>query len=259
MASDKVKVIGGSRNFWIWLEDHGFDLTHAPKPTSPPLATKRGHITVDPTETALVIVDMRTYFLSPLLGHPSNSAGLRVVDELLQHPIPACRKANISIDIDEIPPSIVRGFEPGTNFEGGEPKNSWGASCRSGHDARQMEYGIFPSPAEATTQQDIWIYKNGLSGFWRGTKIEEALKSRGIKTLLFAGENTDQCVSGSVQDAYMRGWDCLVLSDGCGTTSPEFATKCIEFNCEGGWGFVLACQQLAGGVENIQTAPDGWC
>lgn len=72
---------------------------------------------------------------------------------------------------------------------------------------------------------------------------------------MFAGENTVQCVAGSMQDAYEKGWDCLMLSDGCGTTSPEFATKCIEYNCENGWGFVLTCQQVADGVDNMETAP----
>ena len=73
--------------------------------------------------------------------------------------------------------------------------------------------------------------------------------------LLFAGENTDQCVGGSIQDAYTKGWDSLMLSDGCATTSPEFATKCTEFNCENGWGFGLSCQQLADGVEKLKTTP----
>jgi len=226
---------------------------------------------------------MQNYFLSPLLGRPSSSVGLRVVDELLKHAIPACRKANMPIvwlgwglteqDIDEMPPSIARGFEFGLdkNFDGGEPKNLGalgedigqlkldnGTVIEAGRVMMRDESNtaFYPRLAETAKPQDIWIYKNRLSGFWGGTEIEEALNSRGIRTLLFAGGNTDQCVAGSMQDAYTKGWDCLMLSDGCGTTSPEFATKCIEFNCENGWGFVLTCQQVADGVDNMQTAPD---
>lgn len=69
--------------------------------------------------------------------------------------------------------------------------------------------------------------------------------------MLFAGENTDQCVAATIQDACTKGWDCLMLSDACATTSPDFAKKCIEYNCEGGWGFVLSCKDWADGVDAI--------
>ncbi|KAI1741650.1 hypothetical protein F4680DRAFT_446655 [Xylaria scruposa] len=48
---------------------------------------------------------------------------------------------------------------------------------------------------------DIHMYKNRLNGIWGGTDIEAALTSRGIKTLLFAGCNADQCVGSSLQGA----------------------------------------------------------
>ena len=158
-----------------------------------------------------------------------------------------------------MPPSIVRGYEFGldTNFEDGEPKDLGtlgedmgqlklddGTVIEAGRVMMRDEWNTafyFPL-AESAKPQGIWIYRNRLSGFWGGTGIEKALTSRGIMTLLFAGGNTDQCVGGSIQDAYTKGWDCLMLSDGCATTSPEFATKSTEFNCENGWGFVLSCQ-----------------
>ncbi|KAH8810905.1 Isochorismatase-like protein [Xylogone sp. PMI_703] len=287
MVSKKFKVIGGTKNFWTWSKDGGFDLTHPLKPTSPPvypripLATRKGPITIDPHKTALVIVDMQNYFLSPLLGRPFNSVGLKAVDELLKHAIPACRKAEIPIvwlgwgltekDIDEMPPSIARGYQFGldTNFEDGIARDLGALGEDMGQlkldDGTVIEAGrvmmcdqwntaFYPPLVEVSQPQDIWISKNRLSGFWGGTGIEEVLVSRGIRTLLFAGENTDQCVAGSMQDAYTKGWDCLMLSDGCATTSPEFATKCIELNCENGWGFVLTCKQVADGVDNIQKA-----
>ncbi|KAM5510225.1 isochorismatase [Fusarium oxysporum f. sp. phaseoli] len=108
-----------------------------------------------------------------------------------------------------------------------------------------------PNLKRTAEPQDIHINKNRLSGFWGGTGIEDALRKRYIRTLLFAGENTDQCVAGTIRDAYTKGWDCLMLSDACATTSPEFAKKCTEYKCEGGWGFVLSCKDLADGVGCI--------
>lgn len=94
------------------------------------------------------------------------------------------------------------------------------------------------------------------SGEGGGTGVEDVLSSRGVRTLIFAGANTDQCVAGSLQNAFTKGWDCLLLSDGCATSSPNFAKQCIEYNCEGGWGFVLTCKDFATGINNIQIKPN---
>lgn len=101
MATEKVEVIGGSANFWLYSEANGYDLTHPPTPESPPirprlsLETTTGCATIDPAKTALVVVDLQNYFFSPLLGRPADSIGLKVVDALLEHGIPACRKAGM--------------------------------------------------------------------------------------------------------------------------------------------------------------------
>ena len=102
---------------------------------------------------------------------------------------------------------------------------------------------------------DVWIHKNRMSGLWgNGTACTEYLEKEKISTLLFAGVNTDQCVGGSLQDAFTKGWDCILLKDGCGTTSPEFATDCVEFNCARTWGFVTGCETLERGVQNMLEA-----
>jgi nicotinamidase-related amidase len=118
-----------------------------------------------------------------------------------------------------------------------------------------VEFSILFTPGgEAPTPRYLNSQKP-LVGVLGGTASEEELTSRGIRTLLFAGANTDQCVGGSLQDAFTKGWDCLLLSDGCATSSPEFAEQCIEFNCEEGWGFVLSCEDLAKGVDSMQATP----
>ena len=65
--------------------------------------------------------------------------------------------------------------------------------------------------------------------------MEKLLHERGIRTLLFSGCNLDQCVARSLQDAFTKRWDCLLLSDGTARNNPEYARKCIEFNAEEGW------------------------
>ena len=102
---------------------------------------------------------------------------------------------------------------------------------------------------------DVWIHKNRMSGLWGSrTPCTDFLEQEGIKTLMFAGVNTDQCVGGSLQDAFTKGWDCILLSDACGTTSPEFAKECVEYNAARTWGFVSDCSRLAHGVDSMLSA-----
>ena len=280
MASEQPEVFGGQKNFWLYSKTKGFDLTHPPTPTSPSiypriqLETTKGPIAIDPIKSALVIVDLQNFFLSPCLGRPPDGVAMKVMHELLKHAIPACRKANIPIvwlnwglteqDIEEMPPTIIKGSYADSNY--GDTRTSSGLGSNIGpvelEDGSVVDGGrvlmrdtwnceSYPPLKEKRQPQDILINKNRLSGFWGGTGIEEALASRGIRTLFFAGANTDQCVGGSLQDAFTKGFDCLMLSDGCATSSPDFARQCIEYNCEGGWGFVLSCKNLADGVENM--------
>lgn len=132
-ATESAKVIGGRQNFWLHTEEEGFDMTHPASPDSTPilprlkLQTTKEPATIDPAKTALVVVDLQNCFLSPLLGRPPESLGLRVTDQLVQKAIPACRRAGIPIvwlgwglsddDLDILPPTIIRDFSLDTNFD----------------------------------------------------------------------------------------------------------------------------------------------
>lgn len=219
----------------------------------------------------------RTTSFSPHLGRPVDSPGLELVDTLLDHAIPACRKAGIPVvwvgwgltdeNIDEMPPTIVKGFAADNNFEGPRKVGKLGSEIGfvrlddgtiidTGRVLMKDEWSskFYHSLEEVAEPHDTCIYKNRFSAFCGGTDTENTLKSRGNKTLLFAGANLDQCVGGSLQGAYTQGWDCLLLSDGTVTTSPEFARECIEFKMEQGWRFVLTCQQLVDGIHSMQMS-----
>ncbi|KAL8829900.1 MAG: hypothetical protein Q9191_001743 [Dirinaria sp. TL-2023a] len=278
------EIIGDRANFWLYSPAAGFDLTHPATPASPPLypriplQTTTFRIAIDPKKTALVVVDLQNYFLSPALGRPRDAGGLQVVERLVRCVIPACRQAEIPIvwlgwsltpqDLEGMPPTILRAFAADTNFEGerrlkglsseiGSVELENGSLVDGGQELMRESWNAEPYPplVEMYHPHDMWIGKNRLSGFWGGTETEEILTGRGIRTLLFAGVNTDQCVGGSLQDAAAKGWDCLLLSDGCATTNPELAQQCIELNCEQEWGFLLSCEDFAKGVENMQTTP----
>lgn len=89
-----------------------------------------------------------------------------------------------------------------------------------------------------------------MSGFWAGnSQAVRILKEAGIRTLVFAGTKTDMCVLASLLDAWHEGFDGILLKDACGTTSPEYASRAVEFNCARIWRFVSQSSDLEKGVE----------
>lgn len=93
---------------------------------------------------------------------------------------------------------------------------------------------------------DVWIHKNRNSGLWNErSDFAEYLNKAGIRTLLFSGVNTDQCVGATLQDAHAQGLDTIFLKDGCGTDSLPYAKATYEFNCARAWGFLSSCKALA--------------
>ena len=62
--------------------------------------------------------------------------------------------------------------------------------------------------------------------------------------MLFAVVNTDQCIGGSLEDAFTNAWDCVLLSSGAGMTSPDYSQESVEFNCAKAWGFCMKCEDF---------------
>ena len=107
--------------------------------------------------------------------------------------------------------------------------------------------------SQTTALPDVRFHKSRLSGFWGGSSsCLEYLKENGITTLLFSGVNTDQCVLASLQDACNMGYDTILLKDACGTDSPEYTIKMVEYNCRKSWGFVSDCQALVDGAKSLE-------
>lgn len=329
MSDRRKAILGSASSFWLYDSETGFDLTHPPAADAPliyprvPLQTTTSKIAVDPAKCALVIIDMQNFFLSPNLGKPKDSKGIKACDQLLKHAIPACRKAGIRIiwcnwgltqhEIDHMPPATLRAFgfstvpydsevhhqvngETAVDYHGinqgaEETAKQQKMSAPTGKDPRlyrglgseigpvklddgstveagrllmrdQWNSALY-APMEAARQEglkdglrreDVWIHKNRMSGLWGDkTMLTEYLEAEGIRTLFHAGVNTDQCVGGTLQDAFTKGYDCLLLSDGSATTTPDAngGQACVEFNTAKTWGFTLSCKDLAEGVDNI--------
>ncbi|KAF9691756.1 hypothetical protein EKO04_010474 [Ascochyta lentis] len=310
-------LIGSPATFWLHSSTTGFDLTHPSNhsvPSTTPrltLQTTTSPITISPAKSALVIIDMQNFFLSPALGRSADGPGHKACGQLLEHAIPAARKAGIRVvwvnwgltdeEVRDMPAGVKRAFgfysiphdaEHQTDVvAGGEVENSVGVDkhgkVREGKSAykgigapmgpvklesgEEVEggkllmrdswnadlysplKGVYEEGTQLKSKPDVWIHKNRMSGLWGATTpLREFLETEGITTLLFAGVNTDQCVGGTLTDAFSNGYDCVLLSDGCGTSSPSYAQECWEYNAANTFGFCTGCEDLAKGVEDME-------
>jgi nicotinamidase-related amidase len=123
-----------------------------------------------------------------------------------------------------------------------------GLSLVPGHWGAQVIEELTVEPS------DITVYKHRLSGFW-DNELDSILRSLQIHTLFYAGVNTDRCVFSTLQDAGFLGYDNILLSDACGTTSPAYITKAIHEIVQRLHGFVASSDALLDALGHVNPRP----
>jgi len=196
-----------------------------------------------------VIVDMQNFFLHPeLRAHP---LGLNCVQPLVEL-VPYLREKGVHIvwcnwgltvaELLTIPPSLARSFtKPHGGGFGSTLPGDFGRLLMRGERNSELYgplQGLFSQGKERGT--DVQVHKNRMSGIWGGqSELDLYLQSQGYDTILFGGVNADQCVLGTLVDAYYKGYNCILLEDCTATSSPEGAKANFVYNCARSYGFVV--------------------
>jgi nicotinamidase-related amidase len=186
---------------------------------------------LDLARTAIVVVDMQNDFCHPdgwLASIGVDIAPARTPIAPLQALLPALREQDVPViwlnwgnrpDKLNLSPSILHVYNPtGDGLGLGDPlPRNRAPVLQEGSWAAAIVDELAPS------EGDIRISKYRMSGFW-DTPLDSILRNLRVTTLLFAGVNLDQCVMCTLQDANCLGYDCILLEEGCATTSPDFCT-----------------------------------
>ncbi|KAH9843049.1 Isochorismatase hydrolase [Rhodofomes roseus] len=263
---------GNAASFWVEYPSGLVDLTRAAHLTAkkedetvktssahpePPLQSSTHlEIPVDgervvriaKSKSAIVIVDMQNFFLHPDLR--DHSTGLNCVIPLM-NVVPALRTQGVKIlwvnwgltehELTTIPPSLVRSFmKNGRGGFGSKLPEPFGRLLMRGEYNADLYGPLHQLYLEGKKEDaDDWIHKNRMSGIWGSqTALDLYLQEHGITTLFFAGVNADQCVLGTLVDAYFRGYDCIALQDCIATTSPTGGLENVLYDATNSYGFV---------------------
>lgn len=167
-----------------------------------------------PGQCALVVIDMQNDFCAPggyidqVMG--KDVSGAAAVVPVIAGLVRQARQAGVPVvwvgsdySADRIPASMRRKLDlRGITAECCKP-GTWGGEW----------FGVQPEPGEAV------VVKHSYAGF-AGTSLNAVLQEKNVRTLVFAGVQTQVCVESTVREAHALGYTAVVARDGVGSHSP---------------------------------------
>src|ERR1700761_3697328 len=193
---------------------------------------------------ALIIIDMQRDFLEPggfgaMLGNdvsqlrrtigPNKAllAAWRGAGGLVIH-----TREGHRADLTDLPPAKKARGRSATTIGDPGPMGRILVRGEAGHD---IIAELYPDAGEPISD------KPGKGAFF-ATDLHAILQNRGIQQLVVTGVTTEVCVNTTVREANDRGYDCMVVSDCCGSYFPEFHEMGLKMiSAQGGiFGWVAA-------------------
>ena len=213
-----------------------------------------------PSETAVIVVDMQNAYATP--GGYVDIAGFDVTGAAN-----AGRQTRKTLDAARAAGCTVMFFQNGWDKDyveaGGPGSPNWHKSnalktmrARPELQGKLLAKGGWDySIVDALTPQagDIVIAKTRYSGFFN-TTVDSALRSRGVRTLVFTGVATNVCVESSLRDAFHLEYFCVVLEDACHHLGPDFIRQASLYNIEKFFGWVSTVNDFCGAVLQVPPA-----
>jgi ureidoacrylate peracid hydrolase len=171
---------------------------------------------IEPTKTALVVIDMQNYFMKP--GFQGEVPMARKIVPTVNRLAAATRELGGHV-------VWVRNTTTGTReswsvlhdwLQTPERRDRRYASMELGQEGHALWHELDARP------EDGQIVKKRFSAFIQGSSdIEAYLRGRGIDTLLIGGTATQVCCESSARDAMMLNFKVVMVPDALATYSDE--------------------------------------
>jgi ureidoacrylate peracid hydrolase len=172
---------------------------------------------IDPTRTALVVVDLQNGFMAP--GQPAEMPVARAVVPNVNRLAEATRKAG----------GTVVWIKHTYDQETAQTWSVWRTSMIPGDWGRRMEEAFTPGnfghelyASLKTTPGDLVVLKRRFSALVQGSSgLDQIMRQKGIDTLLIVGTATNICCESTLRDGMMMNYKCIMVSDANATRTDE--------------------------------------
>jgi ureidoacrylate peracid hydrolase len=208
-------------------------------------------VTLEPARTALVVVDMQNAFVNP--GGMLDLAGLDIAAapktiEAARQTIAAARGLGIPIVFLQIvyPADLSTAGGPHSP----NPRKElalWLMERRPDLRGKLLTAGTWDAAIAGQVEPeagDVVISKQRYSGF-TGTPLDQFLRARDVRHLLFIGVATNVCVESTLRDAYFLEYWPVLVEDATMQAGPPFCQQATVFNVEHFFGWVTTSHALA--------------
>lgn len=98
---------------------------------------------------------------------------------------------------------------------------------------------------------DILVPKTRYSGFFN-TNMDSVLRARGIRNLVFVGIATNVCVESSLRDAFHLEYFGVMLEDATHHLGPQMMQEAAVYNIEKFFGWVSTTADFCGAISQVQ-------
>jgi len=181
---------------------------------------RRGRVhlfdSLDPAETALVVIDMQNFFCAP--GAPAEVAEAREIVPAINQLASEMRQlGGLVIWVTW----VMNGTETTSDWQAfldhflGDPEKIGVAKelLKPGGHGTEVWQDLQVEPG------DVYVPKNRYSALINGASgLERLLRSASIRNLLLAGTKTNVCVESTGRDAMMLDFNVVVVADCCATS-----------------------------------------
>jgi ureidoacrylate peracid hydrolase len=172
---------------------------------------------LDPSKTALVVVDMQNAFMLPGVAHSLCPMAEKIVPNInrLAAAVRATGGAVVWIKTT-FTPDALREWSTYFQMVNAEQGNKRIAALTANSKGHELWSGL------DVKASDLVVEKNRFSAFIQGSSdLAQLLRGRGLDTVLITGTVTNVCCESTARDAMMLNFRTIMLSDGNAAVTDE--------------------------------------
>jgi ureidoacrylate peracid hydrolase len=204
---------------------------------------------LDPSDTALLVVDMQNGYLSK--DHGLGRAGANIEPQRATIPhvrelVGACREAGIPILWSQqvhMPGDATR-----KNHRIKTHLDKRGTLlCERG-----TEDVEFPAPIAEVVHPDDHVFEKHRSSCFFDTVLYTKLRALGIRTLVVCGVSSNYCIDATIRDAYFRDYDVIVIEDTVAGSYDDLHAAFLK-NFQLYFGLLLPMETFTAQLERVKS------